>query len=148
MKVIFLENLEDYKIGEVREVASGYARNFLFPRNIAEIASAEKLKEIESKLAKLKKEEAEKVKEAKELAEKIKTMKVVITEEVNEEGHLYGSVTNKEIADKLSEKKIEIDPANVEIPEPIKELGEHMVTVKIGHGVECDVRVVVERLET
>jgi large subunit ribosomal protein L9 len=148
MKVIFLENVEDYKIGEIKDVPDGYARNFLFPRNKAEVATEEKVKEVESKLAKLKKHEAEKVKEAKDIAEKIEKLKLVLAEEVNEEGHLYGSITNREIADLLEEKKIEIDPANIEILEAIKELGEHEVTIKVGHGVETTVKVTVDRKES
>jgi large subunit ribosomal protein L9 len=147
VKVIFLENVEDYKVGEIREIADGYARNYLFPRNIAEVASDEKLKEIESSLSKLKKEEAEKVKEAELISEKLKVLKVKLIEEVNEDGHLYGSITNREIADKLEELKFEIDPANIEIESPIKELGEHEVLIKVGHGIETTIKISVERLE-
>lgn len=146
-KVIFLENIEDNKVGDVKEVAEGYARNYLLRRGKAELATEEKIKEVEAKLSKLKKEEAEKVKEAKELSDKIKKLNLVLTEEVNEEGHLYGSITNREVADALEAKKIEIDPANIEILEPIKTVGKHEVLIKVGHGVEANVKIEVKRAE-
>lgn len=147
VKVIFLENIEDNKVGDIKEVAEGYARNFLLRRGKAEIATEAKLKEVEARLTKIKKEEAENVKKAKELAEKIKKLSLVMTEEVNEEGHLYGSVTNREVAEALEAKKIEIDPANIEVLEPIKEVGKHEITIKVGHGVETILTVEIKRAE-
>lgn len=147
VKVIFLENVEDYKVGDIKDVSDGYARNYLFARGKAEVATDAKLKEVEAQLSKLKKEEATKVTEAKTLLEKIKKTKIILLEEVNEEGHLYGSVTNREIADKLEELKFEIDPASIEIEEPIKEPGDHEVLLKVGHGVEGMITVTVERQE-
>lgn len=147
VKVIFLENIEDNKVGDIKEVSEGYARNFLLRRGKAEIATEAKLKEVEAKLSKIKKEEAENVKKAKELADKIKKLNLVMAEEVNEEGHLYGSVTNREIADALEAKKIEIDPANIEVLEPIKEIGKHEINVKVGHGVETTLTVEIKRAE-
>jgi large subunit ribosomal protein L9 len=148
VQVIFLENVEDYKVGEVRDVSDGYARNYLLPGKKACVASSEKLNEIEANLAKIKKEEAEKVQKAKELSEKLKALKIKLVREVNEDGHLYGSITNREIADKLLELKFEIDPANIEIENPIKELGEHEVLIKVGHGIETVITVSVDRLES
>jgi large subunit ribosomal protein L9 len=147
VKVIFLENVEDYKVGDVRDVSDGYARNFLFARGKAEVATEGKLKEIEANLSKIKAEESKKVAEAKQMLEAIKKAKIVLSEEVNEEGHLYGSVTNREVADVLTELKFEVDPANIEIETPIKELGEHEVLLKVGHGVEGMITIKVDRLE-
>jgi large subunit ribosomal protein L9 len=147
VKVIFLENVEDYKVGDVRDVSDGYARNYLFARGKAEVATEAKLTEVEAQLSKLKADEGKKVADAQQIMADMKKAKVVLTEEVNDEGHLYGSVTNREIADKLSELKFEIDPASIEIETPIKELGEHEVLVKTGHGVEDIITIRVERLE-
>lgn len=147
MKVIFLENLEDHKIGDVKEVSDGYARNFLLRRGIAEIATAEKVKEVEAKMSKLKKEEAEKVKEAKELVAKLKKENIILLAEVNEEGHLYGSLSAKEVAEKLEEMGYEIGGEDIEMEESIKELGEYEVLVKVGHGVETNLKVKVDRAE-
>lgn len=147
VKVIFLENIEDNKVGDIKEVADGYARNLLFRKGIAKMATEEEVKSLEGKIAKLKKEEEEKVKESEKLGEKIAKHKFVLTEEVNEEGHLYGSVGNKEIAEKMEEAGFEIDSGQIEIEEPIKTLGDHEILVKVGHGVEQKVIVTVERVE-
>lgn len=145
VKVIFLENVEDNKVGDVKEVADGYARNFLFRKGIAKLASEEEIKNLEGKIAKLKKEEEGKVKEAEKLGEKLAKHKFVLKEEVNEEGHLYGSVGNKEVAEKMTEAGFEIESGQIEIEEPIKELGTHEILVKVGHGVEQKVTITVER---
>lgn len=147
VRVIFLENIEDNKVGDVRDVADGYARNYLFKRDIAKIATDEEIKSLEGKITKLKKEESEKVKHAKELSLKLSKEVITLTEEVNDEGHLYGSVTNREITEKLKEIKYEIEPADIEIPEPIKEIGEHKAIVKVGHGVETEITIRVDRLK-
>jgi large subunit ribosomal protein L9 len=145
VKVIFLENIEDNKVGDVKEVADGYARNFLFRKEIAKLATDEEVKNLEGKIAKLKKEEEGKVKEAEKLGEKLAKKKIVLTEEVNEEGHLYGSVGNKEIAAKMEEAGFEIESGQIEIEEPIKTLGDHEILVKVGHGVEQKITITVER---
>lgn len=145
VKVIFLQNVEDYKVGDVREVSEGYARNFLFRKGFAEVANEEKMKEIESKLSKIKKEEAENVKKAEEVAKKLGKTQIIISEEVNEDGHLYGTVGAKEIAEAISEKGFEIDGADIDIESPIKDLGEHEITVKVGHGIETLIKIQIER---
>lgn len=144
-KVIFLQNVEDYKVGDVKEVSEGYARNFLFKRGFAEVASEEKMKEIEGKLSKIKKEESENVAKVNKIAEKLKNTKIELIEEVNEEGQLYGSVGVKEIADAINEEKFEIDGSAIEIEEPIKALGVHEINVKLGHGVEVKINITVNR---
>lgn len=145
VKVIFLENLEDYKVGDVKEVADGYARNFLFRKGLAKLATKEEIEKLDAMLSKLQKEEEKKVAEAQKVADKIAKENIVLTEEVNEEGHLYGSIGAKEIADRLEEMGYEVDGANIEIEDAIKELGEYEVLVKVGHGVETSVKVKVER---
>ena len=145
VKVIFLENIEDNKVGDVKEVADGYARNFLFRKEVAKLATDEEVKNLEGKIAKLKKEEEGKVKEAEKFGEKLAKHKFVLSEEVNEEGHLYGSVGNKEISAKMIEAGFEIESGQIEIEEPIKTLGKHEILVKVGHGVEQKVSITIVR---
>ena len=147
VKVIFLENLEDHKIGDVRDVPDGYARNFLFKKGLAKIATVEEIKELERKIGKLKKEEEEKVKKAEADAKKIQALKLETTEEVNEEGHLYGSVNPKEVSEVLNSNGFDIDAASIEIPEPIKSLGVHKIVIKVGHGVEIETSITINRKE-
>lgn len=141
VKVIFLENVENNKVGDVKNVPDGYARNFLFKKDLAVLATEEELKKIEGRLEKIKKEEESKVKTAEKVAEKMAGTKVKLEMQVGEEGKLFGSVTNRDVAEKLSEMGHEIDKANIEFPETIKEKGIHTAHVKIGHGVSTDITV-------
>lgn len=145
MKVIFIENHEDHKVGDVKEVADGYARNFLIRRGIAKLATDEEIKKLEGELKKLQAEEEKHVAVAQKLANKIASEPVVINEEVNEEGNLYGAVTPKEVAERLTEKGFEIDGSDVVMEESIHTLGDFTATVRTGHGVETEIKIKVER---
>jgi large subunit ribosomal protein L9 len=145
VKVIFLENINEHKVGDIKSIPDGYARNFLIPKGIAKLATDAEVKNIESQIKKLQSEEAKKVTEAEKVAEKMSQTKLTLSEEVNEDGHLYGAVTAKEISEHLKTKKFEIDPSEIVIEEPIKELGEYEITVKVGHGVKADLKIVVKR---
>ena len=144
VKVIFLENVETNKVGDVKNVPDGYARNFLFRKNLAVIATDEEIKKIESKLAKIKKEEERKVSEAEKLAEKVGKAKITLEMQIGDEGKLYGSVTNKDVAEKLADKGFDIDRHSIEFPESIRETGEHIAHVKLGHGVSTDIEIEVK----
>jgi len=141
VRVIFLENIENNKVGDIKNVPDGYARNFLLKKGLAVLATEEEIKKIESRMEKIQKEEEGKVKEAETLAEKLAGTKVKLEMQVGEEGKLFGSVTNRDVQEKLSEMGYEIDKANIEFPETIHEKGEHIAHVKIGHGVSIDITV-------
>lgn len=141
VKVIFLENVEGNKVGDIKNVPDGYARNFLLKKGLAVLATEEEVKKIEGMLEKIKKEEEGRVKLSKKLAEKLAGIKIKLEMQVGEEGRLFGSVTNRDVADKLSEMGHEIDKANIEFPKPIKEKGIHIVHLKVGHGVSTDITV-------
>ncbi|RJO59954.1 50S ribosomal protein L9 [candidate division WS5 bacterium] len=141
VQVIFLENIENNKVGDVKNVPDGYARNFLLKKGLAVLATEEEMKKIEARLEKIKKEEEKKVKSAEELAEKIGKAKVRLEMQVGEEGKLFGSVTNRDVAEKLSEIGFEIDKANIEFPETIHTKGKHAAHIKLGHGVAVDIEI-------
>jgi len=145
LKVIFLQNLNEFKVGDIKDVPGGYARNYLLPRGIAEVATDSKIKEFEARIEKIKKEESKNVLEAEKIAEKISKENITLKEEVNEEGRLYGTVTAKEISEALKERKYEIETAKIIIEEPIKELGDYEVAIKVGHGVETTLKITVQR---
>jgi large subunit ribosomal protein L9 len=147
VKVIFLENVEGNKVGDVKNVPDGYARNFLLKKGLAVLATEDELKKIEAKLEGIKKEEGKKVSEAEQMAEKLGKVKIKLEMQVGEEGKLFGSVTNRDVADKLSEKGFEIDKANIDFPESIKEKGKHTAHVKLGHGVSTDIEIEVVQAE-
>ncbi len=145
VKVIFLQNMGDNKIGDIVNVADGYARNYLLPKKIVELATDDKVKELESKMTKLKKEEEAKVEAAKKIATKLEKEKFELEEEVNDEGHLYGAVTPKEIAELLETKGYDIDGSNIVMEESIKEPGNYEITTRVGHGVEATIKISVKR---
>ena len=144
VKVIFLENIDANKVGDIKNVPDGYARNFLFKKNLAVMATEKELKKLESKIEKIKKDEEKKVVEAEKLAEKLAATKVILEMQIGDEGKLYGSVTNKEVSEKLAEKGFEIDRHSIEFPESIRKAGEHSAHVKLGHGVSSDIKLEVK----
>lgn len=141
VKVIFLENVENNKVGDIKNIPDGYARNFLFKKGLAVVATPEEIQKIESRMEKLQKEEGAKVVTAEKLAEKLAGTKVKLEMQVGEEGKLFGSVTNRDVAEKLEEMGHDIDKANIEFPETIKEKGEHIAHIKLGHGVSTDINI-------
>lgn len=143
MKVILLKDIKAIgKKGDVKEVADGYARNYLLPKNLAVEASSGNLKNLnQEKQARQHKKETEETK-ARELAAKLNQVKLVFKVKVGEGGRLFGSITGKEIADQIQQTaNIRIEKRQVELGETIKTLGEHQVTVRIYPGVSATILV-------
>jgi len=145
MKVLLLADVKGQgKKDQIVEVSDGYARNFLFPKKLAVAADAKVMSENkskeEAKQFRLKEEKAA----AKALAEKISTLTVKITATSGADGRLYGSVTSKDIAEKLAEQhKIEIDKRKLVVSENIKAYGTYEVEVKVYPEVSAKLKVVV-----
>jgi large subunit ribosomal protein L9 len=134
MKIILKEDLESLgKCGEVIQVKDGYARNYLFPKNLAIPATKGNLSSIEE-ITRQKKFRDEKKKKGEEKL-KYDLEKISITAEVKvgEEDRVFGSVTSQDIAELLKEQGFEIDKRRIDLEEPIKALGVYTVPVKI-HG--------------
>ncbi len=143
MKVIFLQDVKGKgKKGEVKDVAEGYARNFLIPRGLAEPATPSNMKKLEQqKKAVQKKEEQEKA-EAQQLKEKMEALKLTIQAKAGEGGKLFGSITSKQIAEELKKHhKIEIDRRKMQLDEPIRTLGVTEVPIKLHPDVQAVLRV-------
>ncbi|MBO4769799.1 MAG: 50S ribosomal protein L9 [Clostridia bacterium] len=133
MKVILLEDVKAQgKKGDLINVSDGYARNFLIPRKLAVEADAKSLNEYKNREAsKIYKAELEK-QNAVRLAEQLNGTAVVVTAQAGSNGKIYGSVTSREIADKLKEQKnIELDKRKISVPEPIKNFGVYELDVKV-----------------
>ena len=148
MKVVLLEDVE--KLGkkfEVKEVADGYARNYLIPKGLAKPATKEVLewakiqKEIEEKKAE------EELKKVQEMASKIDGQEVVIPVKVGEEGQLYESVGIQKIWEELKRLGFGLKKTQIELEKPIKELGEFPVKIKFDHNLEAEIKVIVEAEE-
>jgi len=143
MKVILnkrLENLGDKN--EVVEVKRGYARNFLFPRRLAEPATPASLKRVEErKKVKVQKEEEKELK-TEELEGKLKDLTLTLAVKSGEEGKLYGSVTSSDLSSALEkEVGIKLDKRKIEVSEPIKRLGVHSVHLRLAKGKTVNLRV-------
>jgi large subunit ribosomal protein L9 len=145
VKVLFMQNLENHKVGEIKNVPDGYARNFLLPKNIAVIATDEEVKKQQTNLEKIKVEEEKAAKKLEETANKLQSSVYEIEAQAGDEDKLFGAITNRDIAELLNQKGFEIDKHLVEIPEPIHNLGEHTALVHLGHGVKAEISINVIR---
>ena len=146
MKVILQNDVRDLgTVGDVVNVATGYARNYLFPRNLAAPATSKKMKEVEhyQKIAEAKKAKVRAAKE--ELIKTLSGVTVDFTRSAGEEDKLFGSVTNNDIAEALATKGFKVDKRDISLEEPIKVLGQHKAVYKIGEGLEAEIKVNVER---
>ena len=146
MKVIltnYHEKLGD--VGDTVEVKSGYANNYLIPNGLAVPATKGNINQMQLVKQAAVKLEARNIKEAEELAKKLEGLQVTFIVKTGEEGKLYGSITNKDIAEKISEeRKIEIDRKKIDMQEHIKELGEYEIELKLYKEVRSSVKVIIE----
>lgn len=132
MKVIFLQDVKGQgKKGEIKDVSEGYARNFLLPRGVVQIATEGAKKTLDQKvLSEQKRKEREKD-EAKALAAKLEEMTIVIKAKAGEGGRLFGAITSKQIAEALEKQKIVVDKRKIELADPIRTLGVTKVPLKL-----------------
>ena len=142
MDVILTENVKNLgTIGEVVKVKPGYGRNFLVPQGLAVEASEAKLKEVEHHKRQLNRKAEKLSQEAADVKARIEAVECTFVHKASEEGKLFGSVTSMEIAESLASKGIEIDRRKILLEQPIKELGEHAIDIKLNAGVNAIVKI-------
>lgn len=143
MKVLLIKDVKGLgKTGEVKEVKDGYGKNFLIGKGLAQNATPEVLNRFKSEQKKLAEQEALEIATAKELSEKLNATKLTIKHKIGANGHLIGSVTNKEIAEQLSAQfSIEIDKKNISLKDKIKTAGIFEVDCKLGHSIHAALKV-------
>ena len=127
--------------GEVVKVTDGYARNFLLPRKLALRVTDENKKQIERERAKAEAQENEERASAQHLAEALGAADISIARRVGEHDTLYGSVTSGDIAEALNARQLSVDRRKIVLPEPLKTIGEHPVTIKLHRDVTATVTV-------
>ncbi|QTH42874.1 50S ribosomal protein L9 [Cohnella sp. LGH] len=132
MKVIFLQDVKGQgKKGEIKEVSEGYARNFLLPKGVVQIATEGAKKTLNQQVASAQKKKDNEKKEAQELAARLSELTLVIKAKAGEGGRLFGAITSKQISEALEQQKISVDKRKIELEEPIRALGVTKVTVKL-----------------
>lgn len=142
MKVILISDEGVYgKKGEIREVKSGFARNFLIPRKIAIEATAGNLKTWEQQINSLKKREVKLKEESKILASRLEGVTCTIPMKVGDEERLFGSVTAQTISDSLSNQGFDVSKKDIDLASPIKTLGTHDVRVKLYSDVSVIIKI-------
>lgn len=145
MKVVLQKDVKNVgKVGDVVNVKNGFARNFLFPRSLAVVASENSVKEWEhiKSVAEAKKKKAQA--ERKELLSKVSGVTLTFKMVAGETDKLFGAVTTHDISQQLEKQGYSIDRRDIHT-EPIKVLGQHKATVKLGEGLEAEISISVER---
>lgn len=145
MKVLLIKDVYNLgRAGEVKKVADGYARNFLFPQKMAVYATAGALKQIEKIESAAAKQRELLNEEMSGLAEQIAGLELAFQAKVGETGRLFGSITQQQIIDAINEKlHVNLDRHQVE-SQPLREVGEHMVRVRLTYDLTPEVKVLVE----
>lgn len=142
MDVILTENVKNLgTIGEVVKVKPGYGRNYLVPQGLAVEASEAKLKEVEHHKRQLNRKAEKLSQEAADVKARVEAVECTFVHKASEEGKLFGSVTSMEIAESLADQGIEIDRRKILLEQPIKELGEHAIDIKLNAGVNAIVKI-------
>ena len=143
MKIILLDKIQRLgEIGDVVEVNSGYARNFLIPQKKAAFASAKNISEVEARKDELAAMSEDILTNAQARAKDVEGSQCEILVPVTEEGALYGSVGTREISEAFSNMDVQIDKSEVQLPEgPIKETGDHNISISVHPEVSVEVLV-------
>ncbi len=148
MKVILKENMDNLgHIGDIVKVAPGYARNYLIPKGFAIEATTKNAKALEHAKRQLEYKKNKVLEQAKQLVARIEGLVLNLVHQAGEEGKLFGSVTNMELAEQLKAQGIEIDRKKIVLAEPIKQVGEYTVAVKVHPEVTANLKVTITKAE-
>jgi large subunit ribosomal protein L9 len=148
MKVILAENIASLgRIGDLVKVAPGYARNYLVPKGLALESTEKNVRDLEHKKRILARKREKVRQEMLSQAEKLKQVQLTLTRKVAEEDRLYGSVSTVDIAKALEDLGFAVDRKDIRLVQPIKQLGEYQVSIRVDADVEAEVKVVVQKEE-
>lgn len=143
MEVILLEKVANLgSLGDIVKVKDGFGRNFLIPQGKAKRATEANKAEFEARRAELEKQQAEVLAAAQARGEKLSGQTLDVAQKAGEDGRLFGSVTNHDIANALTEKVAEVAKSEVRLPDgPLKAVGEYPVKIALHHDVVVDITV-------
>jgi len=150
MKVIFLKDVPNVaSAGEIKEVASGYGRNFLIPQKLALLVNPQAINLMATQRRVKAHQQAESEAEFLELAQELDGREITLEARVGAQDHLYGSITNADIAAELQDSAgLVVDKRKIELAEPIRQLGSYEIVVKLAKDIVPKIRVtVIEKME-
>ena len=144
MKVILLKDVEGLgKKGDIKEATDGHARNFLIPRKLAIIATDKAIKDL-SKQKELEAQKAEQeLQHIEEIVSQIDGLEIDVPTKVDETGKLYGSINDQKISQIFKDRGFSIKKNQIKILQPIKEIGEHPITITFDHGLEAEIKLII-----
>ena len=145
MKVILKQDVKGTgKKGDVLDVSDGFAKNFLLKKNLAEVASSTAVNVLNMQKEAEARRRAEEIAAIRETAKKMDKATVTVPIRCGENGKVFGSVTSKEIAARLTDLGYEVDKKKILLKEPIKQAGEYNVEIRFMEGVSCKITVIVK----
>ena len=144
MKVVFLKNVVNIgKAGQVKQVADGFARNFLIPQGLAQPATKLSMLQLEKRAEVETLQTQQELVRAQQLATELDGAEFIIHQKA-QQGRLFGAVSSAVIAEVILQKGIAVQDKQIHITEPIKQVGEHSVRILLDHGIEAEVKLIVE----
>lgn len=144
MKVLLCEDINKLGwFGDIVEVNDGYARNYLLPQGLAKVASEESVRSIAEEKTKRAEQRIQETKRLEDAAKAVEGAEAVVAAKANEQGHLYGSITAEQIAANLREQGYLVANEVVHLPEHIKQVGTHTITLKFADKVTVNINLVV-----
>ena len=144
LKVVFRSDVRGIaQAGDVKNVAAGYARNFLFPRKLAFVAGEGALKQWETERQGTLAKAARQRQDTQSIAERIEAVACSITAKAGAEGRLFGSVGRQEIREALAKEGLLIERRAIGLGEPLKQVGPATVPVNLGHGVQAQLKITI-----
>ena len=147
MKVMLTKDIENVgRAGDIKEVADGYGRNYLIPRKLAVVAGRGTEAEARRIQDAATRREAKEREEARELAEEIDNKTVVVRLKVGAEDKVFGAITNEDISRALRQQhQVEVDRRKIDLREPLKQLGEHQVALRLHRDVDARINLIITR---
>ena len=146
VNLVLLDEVENLGLaGESVHVAAGYARNYLLPRGLAAKATPAVMRQLEARRSKIEERRRQELEAAQALAEKLAAMEISIAAQAAADDQLFGSVTARNIAEKLAENGVTLEHTRIKLDPPIKTLGSYTVEIKLHHAVTAELKVWVVR---
>ena len=144
MKVILTKDLDNLgRAGALVEVKTGYGRNYLLPRNLAVLATAKNIRQLEHQKSGILARASKEKQNMTAMAQKLSAIELKFARKVGEQNKLFGSVTSKDVHEQLQAQGYQVDRKQVHLPEPLKEIGTHEVPVKLHSDVTAKIKVTI-----